>query len=206
MPTAAQVLLATAQDVVEIGGIRFRIRRIVSEDIAAVGGGFLLAVKPLVTGSGRADTDEATAQVEAALSLDPKLAQEGNRFMRAIVAAGVSGICISGEAWEDLRVVLDPGQENGAANRVLPSALPPGAVPILGKAILALSLKREVDAERRATFLRGHAGAPGPTGGEVPHGPGVRPEVGPGAPGTGDGVPVGRRGPARPTRGADRGR
>ena len=165
-PSFAEALIASASTIVEVGGLRFRIRSVCSQDIFNAGGGFLLALPGRPKKRREGDAEEAkqalVAEIAARMQADPALLASGAAFMDAVVAAGVTGGTDKAEPAEpeELRVVLAKKDESGPDNRIHVGSLPSGVAPALAKAILAFSSNGGRAAEQLASFRRGGSRVP----------------------------------------------
>lgn len=160
-----QALVATSYREVEIGLLRFRVRRVTSRQLFRAGAGFLVSAAR--EGAAESDPEKRKARIRQALEAlarNPAQSARQEAFENAVLAAGVIAASIDGgKTWEPLQVVLDPREEDVAKNCVCPWSLPPGTCEPLVAAILELS-NGGAASKALATFLGRGAEDAGPAG------------------------------------------
>lgn len=141
MPSLVQALAQSAQKDVQIGILHYRIRAVSSAELIEAGASFLLAARP--------DPDPTAPPKPP----DPKAVIEKTRFDAAIVAAGLVAGSKDGKVWEELKITLQPHQENPSQGRLFIGRLPPQHTTKLASEILTLSTDGGAASERLSSFL-----------------------------------------------------
>ena len=130
---------------VEAGGLRFRVRSVVSRDLVDAGYGLLLAA------SGVQKSTPDPSKIIEALRRDAE-------YLAGLCIAGVVAIATPGDEWETWTLVATHADEDLAASKMWLGTLPAGCA----EAIAAAALKHSGGGEGAAallSFLRAGAAA-----------------------------------------------
>lgn len=181
MQTPLDLLQAAATSEIDLGGIRFRCRRITSRDLDGYRGYQLLvmgvpdaelrglaeSVAEMIKGGGdplqaAAELIDGRLRIRAERVLDPAVQQRGEDWRASVLAAGVTHWSVDGVEWRLVRLVhgaVEASQGDGATvPDVCPVRLLPGGgsgEDALCAAVLDLSRMGPQEAERIARFRAG---------------------------------------------------
>ena len=151
---AAMRLAAASTDVVKVGegegATWWRIRRVEATEL---GGGALLAMAAQV----KHEADAAKG-IQANDAIGRQTAESLARMtglIESYVCEGVIAVSTDGETFEDIKIVAKLARAAPGSSVLHVSHLPPGAGPLLGGAIMALSNDSEAHGRRLATFHGG---------------------------------------------------
>lgn len=139
--SAIDALKAIATSEVEVGGVRWRIRKI-NTRLQVQAGQAMLALVPVAT---EGDAPPPSRLTERAIA-------EMAAHQQTVVAAGVTAASLDGAEWEDVEILT-----NGAVagpGQLHVDQLPPMAEAALFTAIMDLSTDGGKAASRLATFRR----------------------------------------------------
>lgn len=136
-------LAASSYTEVEVIGLKWRISRIRSADLAKVG-----VAAFAIAGVGGGDAEQA------AKAMTPEQAEKLAGYQEAVVCAGVRGVAHDDSGFEDVTLLLSEARANPAEGRLWIGAIPTKAITELFTAIMELSTDEGGAAERLASFRR----------------------------------------------------
>ena len=143
-------------EIAECGGLRCRVRKVRSADLAGVG----LAALNILPAAARTDAENGQPfdPADAIARLDPKKATELLRHQEGMVCASLVAVFDpEAKQWEPIQLVMDAKREDVNAGRLWVGALPPAVQSAVFEEAMRLSTD-EVAASASEGF-RGKAGS-----------------------------------------------
>ena len=125
-------------EVADCGGLRCRVRKVRSADLAGVG----LAALNILPATAREKMENGSGgdAMAAISSLDPKKAAELLRHQEGMVCASLVAVFDSeSKKWEPVQLVMDAKREDVAAGRLWVGALPPAVQSAVFEEAMRLS-------------------------------------------------------------------
>ena len=135
-------------DVLEIGGFKWRVRRVSSADLARVGFAWLAMASPEDAKAGAEGQLDITAALQRA---DEKKLVHMAALKDAVVAAGLMAIG-HGDTWDECQVTLKKSEEDADKGIIWIGSLPADVDNEIFAAIMSLSTDGGMAAERLASF------------------------------------------------------
>lgn len=175
--TPAELLRAAATEDVDLGGVRFRVRRVTTRDLDTYRGyqlmligvpdaerqGLAETVREMVAGGANPlsvlqDLVTGALRVQKERLSEPDVQAAGEAMRAAILASAVTHWSVDGETWRAVRVVVDgadivDGEPDVCPIRFLPGGA--GGEEALVSVALRLSQLGEGEAARLARFRGG---------------------------------------------------
>ena len=141
MTNVIAAIAASSYSEVEAMGLRWRISRIRSADLAKVG-----VAAFAVAGNGATDSETL------AKTMTPEQAEKLASYQEAVVCAGVKAVSRSGEEWEPVALMISETRASPEEGRLWIGSITSQAVTALFSAIMELSTDEGGAAERLASF------------------------------------------------------
>ncbi|QDP48293.1 MAG: hypothetical protein Unbinned4944contig1000_17 [Prokaryotic dsDNA virus sp.] len=150
-PSILEAIEQSTQNVVEAGGVQWKVRKICSADLARVGHAALAVAQGMSKNEPSELTEEKAQEAISAASV--KQLETMAKLKDAVIAAGLIAVGDEkGESWTDVTIVLDAKASDAKNGRLWVGALPPDVSEPLFTEIMSLSTDGGAALDRLQSF------------------------------------------------------